>query len=238
MTTLSDRLKHRLEVLDKSPIAASEEAGLGRDYVRDVIRGKKESISATAAPKLARVLQCSVEWLLTGDGEENFDPPAEPAPAIEPFSGGIRYGGVVEAGAFRETDPFNQEGELRMIPLAPDPRYPVAAQFAFEVSGNSMDKANMLPGMYVQAVEIHTWERIHGEPRDGRFVIVSRSRNGGPEREITVKQLRIYRDRLELVPHSSDEKHKPLVFPNPPRPEGEIEVQIVAVVISSHWLYV
>lgn len=59
-----DRLKERLAALDLSPNAASQKAGLGRDYVRDILRGRIKEPSALRLRRLSDVLQCSPEYLL------------------------------------------------------------------------------------------------------------------------------------------------------------------------------
>jgi SOS-response transcriptional repressor LexA len=228
---LYQRIKRRLDALGITERQASIKAVGNSQFIRNIRKGMSTSPRGANIAKLARVLNTTEAWLLgTSDEVE--------APSEGKAEHGIRYGGIVEAGAFRPWDELNQDAELKHVPLAPDARFPIWAQSAFEVIGNSMDRAHVLPGMYLQTIDIHAWEKSHGDPRDGQLVIVARTRDGNPERELTVKRLRVYRDRLELVPESSDDRHKPLVFPNPPRPEGEIEVQIIAVVISSHWLYV
>lgn len=142
----------------------------------------------------------------------------------------------MQAGAFRRNNPFDQDAEQRRIPLPHDPRYPAAAQYAFAVVGDSMTEAHIIEGMHVLAVDLHTWERLHGEPRDGLLVVVARQRNGEPERELTVKRLRIFRDRLELQPESRNPAHSPIVFALPPRQDEEAGAEIIAVVLSATWI--
>jgi SOS-response transcriptional repressor LexA len=223
-----DRIQARLRKLGISERAASMKAVGNAELLRNIRRNRSVAPRSGSLSKLARVLGVTETWLLTGEGDEE----------AEQIERGIRYGGIVEASAFRPNDAMNQDAEYRTIPLAPDPRYPASAQFAFEVVGDSMDNADIRPGSWVQVVEIHAWQDVHGEPRDGSFVVVARTRNGDDERELTVKRLRIYRDRIELCPESSNPKHKPFVFPNPPTDNDASEGQVIAVVISSHRLYV
>lgn len=51
--------------------AASFKAGLGETAVRDMLRRENHSPRTATLEKLAPVLQTTVEWLLTGKGEEN-----------------------------------------------------------------------------------------------------------------------------------------------------------------------
>lgn len=67
MTNLADRIQNRLDALNLKPAVVAREAGLKPDYVRDVLRGSKKSISAEHAAALARILQCNLNWLVTGE---------------------------------------------------------------------------------------------------------------------------------------------------------------------------
>lgn len=200
------------------------------DLIRNMKRNRSTAPQGRNLSKLARVLGVSETWLLTGEG------PAETQVERE-TAAGVCYGGIVEAGAFRPIDLFNQDGEHRRVPLPPDPRFPAASQFAFRVEGDSMVNAGIHPGMYVLAVEYHAWERLRGEPGDGARVIVAHTRDGHPERELTVKTLRIFRDRLELHPESPNPAHKPLTYPWPPTPDTERHTQLLAVVLAATFLF-
>jgi len=144
--------------------------------------------------------------------------------------------GIVEAGAFRPDTGMNQDNTYRYIAMAPDPRYPVDSQFAFQVMGDSMERAGIIEGMYVLGIDLYAWERLHGEPGDGKLVIVARTRDHHPERELTVKRLRIFRDRIELHPESGNPAHQPFVS-KLPLSEASMEWQIIAVILSASWLF-
>lgn len=198
------------------------------DLIRNLKRNRSRSPRGESISKLARVLDVSESWLLG-----TTDDPGVPIVEAER---GIRYGGIVEAGAFRPVELLNQDADHKFLPLSPDPRFPAKDQYAFEVVGDSMNLARILPGMLVQAVDVYAWERLHGEPGDGKLVIVARTRSADPERELTVKRLRIFRDRIELRPESDNPVHKPLAYPNPPR-EGEDMAVVIAVVLKSIWQF-
>lgn len=206
---------------ERSARAVSLEAGMGPDTLGKFLKGETGSLRADNLGRVLRALKLT---------ESAFG-----AVSTMPAHG-VQYGGIVEAGAFRRNDPFDQEAEVRRVPLPPDPRYPAAAQYAFRVEGDSMTEARIFEGMHVLAVDVHTWERLHGEPGDGKLVIVARHRNGEAERELTVKRLRLFRDRMELRPESRNPVHQPLVFPLPPRQDEDAEAQIIAVVLSATWI--
>lgn len=65
--TLAARISARLDALNLKAAVVSREAGLKPDYVRDILRGQKKSISTEHAATLARILECDLAWLLTGE---------------------------------------------------------------------------------------------------------------------------------------------------------------------------
>jgi hypothetical protein len=67
-------------------------------------------------------------------------------------------------------------------------------------------------------------------------VVVARYRNGEAERELTIKRLRIFPDRMELRPESVNKAHQPIAFALPPRQDEEGEATIIAVVLSATWI--
>ena len=72
------RIQRRLSELGTNPNAASEAAGLGRDYIRNILDGKSRNPKTEHILKLSRALKCRMEWLLTGEGLVE-----DLAPAIE-----------------------------------------------------------------------------------------------------------------------------------------------------------
>lgn len=198
-------------------------------FIRNIRKGASASPRGENILKLARVLQVSESWLL-GTSDDLGDPPNVAAPF------GVRFGGVAQAGLFRPNDDQDQEAETRRVPLPADPRYPAASQYAFRVEGDSMTKAHIWEGMHVLAVDVHAWERVHGEVGDGKLVVVARWRHGDSERELTVKRLRLFRDRMELQTETENPRWQPIVFPLPLRQDEDGEAQIIAVVLSATWI--
>ncbi|WP_425403876.1 helix-turn-helix domain-containing protein [Hwanghaeella sp.] len=62
------RIEERLAATGLSANAASEAAGLERTYIRNILNGKSRGPRGENAVRLARALDCSLEWLLGGDG--------------------------------------------------------------------------------------------------------------------------------------------------------------------------
>lgn len=65
---LIKRIKLRIKETGSNAARASLEAGLGKDFVRDLLREKKDTITVEAAVSLAEALKCNVGWLLNNEG--------------------------------------------------------------------------------------------------------------------------------------------------------------------------
>lgn len=103
---LADRVQSRLDALGISANKASVDAGLGRDYVRDILRGKVREPSADRLRRLAFVLRCRVLYLL-GEDDEPGSPRDEDRPAVKslPILFQIRSGFHVGDGSL--SDPLD-----------------------------------------------------------------------------------------------------------------------------------
>lgn len=75
---LKARVAERLEVLGRKPVTAAVGAGLGRDFIRDILAGKKRSVRGDKLEQLAQALDTSTDYLLGRDSET---PPPTPAPS-------------------------------------------------------------------------------------------------------------------------------------------------------------
>jgi SOS-response transcriptional repressor LexA len=223
------RIKQRLDEIGMTERQASLAAVGNSQFIRNIRKGTSASPRGENIIKLSKVLKVSESWLL-GTTDDQGETHAE-------NNFGVHFGGVVEAGTFRPQNDHSQDDDYRVVPLPHDARYPRSAQYAFHVNGDSMTQAKIFEGMYVLAVDVATWERLHGQPRDGQLVVVARTRNGHPERELTVKRLRIFMDRMELQPCSDNTVHKPVVFPLPLREDADTDAHILAVVLSATWIY-
>ena len=103
-----ERLQARLEERGLSANAASQAAGFGRDYVRDLLRGKVKDPSFSRLLRLAEVLKCSTEFL-TGESNEVGNYPdfkQLSRTLLIPVAMRIRPG-YFEAGASEVKEPFD-----------------------------------------------------------------------------------------------------------------------------------
>lgn len=138
---------------------------------------------------------------------------------------------TVEAGAWREVDEFDQS-EPEWVAVPPDAKYPDATQDVYEVSGDSMNDLKphpITPGSRVVALRYAEIEK-RSPLRDGLVVVVQRSRNGGQEREISIKQVAWFDDRIEFQPRSTNPKHKPIVVQHDSWEDNGVEIAVVGLV--------
>lgn len=138
---------------------------------------------------------------------------------------------TVEAGAWREVDELDQS-EPEWVAVPPDDKYPDATQDVYDVSGDSMNDLKphpITPGSRIVAVR---YDEIASRAplRDGLVVVVQRSRDGGHVRELSVKQVAWFDDRIEFQPRSTNPKHKPIVVKHDSWEDDGVEVAIVGLV--------
>ncbi len=70
----TDRIEARMSALGLNPYSTAKKAGLGPDYVRDLIRGKVKEPSASRLRDLAIALECSPDFLI-GESDEAGERP-------------------------------------------------------------------------------------------------------------------------------------------------------------------
>lgn len=138
---------------------------------------------------------------------------------------------TVEAGAWREVDEFDQSAP-EWVAVPPDTKYPDATQDVYDVSGDSMNDLKphpITPGSRVVALRYGEIEK-RSPLRDGLVVVVQRSRNGGHEREISIKQVAWFDDRIEFQPRSTNPKHKPIVVEHDNWEDDGVQIAVVGLV--------
>ncbi|WP_165602301.1 XRE family transcriptional regulator [Methylobacterium indicum] len=201
-----------------------------------------QKIDISLLNAIAKPLHTTAAWLLTGIGRETPGLPAETAsgpPKLDGPSGDevapsesrlveAAYGGIVEAGTFREVDEFSDVAPPRAAAIA-DPEYPYARMVIFEVRGDSMNaydppitSKTQITGLDFESLG----NRVPMFP--GMVVVIERTRDGGHLRELSVKQLEIFEDRYEFHPRSTNPKHKPIVVPHDMGPEDGQSVRLLA----------
>jgi transcriptional regulator with XRE-family HTH domain len=195
MDSLLDRIDRRLAELGMSRESAAKKAGRSRDFIRNLVKNPQKPSMPRADHffALARVLECSPEYLL-GESSEVGLAPKIPLPAFKRLP--VRY--RVEAGPWREVEDVQEfYGEFE-VPVAA--RFANFAQWLEEVVGDSMDKL-ILPGRFVHVVDA---VEMGYQPADQDIVVIERKR--GALRERTLKQVEVTGRKILLWPRSSNPK--------------------------------
>lgn len=107
----TERLEQRINELGMNPYSTAKKAGLGPDYVRDLLRGKVKQPSASRLRELAKALDCSPEYLMGigGDlGEKPFSWGDDWKP--EPVKLSVEY--VIKDGYFEGNRAFKPKADL------------------------------------------------------------------------------------------------------------------------------
>jgi SOS-response transcriptional repressor LexA len=121
--------------------------------------------------------------------------------------------GIAETGAFRPMVEFGTEQEDLTRIFAPRSRaFPSAKHFTLEIRGDSMNAARPVPlvdGMFALCVDIADAGLTI---ESGRIYAVRRTLDNGQTYEVTIKRAKVFRDRIELSPESTNARHKPAII--------------------------
>jgi SOS-response transcriptional repressor LexA len=208
---------------------ATRQAGLSTTAIYDILNGKNKNPSIPVIKRIARVLQTSAEYLC-GD----IDSETQSLQTLE-GAAPIPVAGIAEAGAFRAMPEWGHEHEHE-LPRIIAPRsklYPKAKHFALEVRGDSMNAAKPTPiveGMYVLCIDVID---AGADVESGRIYAVRRTMDGGQTYECTIKRAKVFRDRVELHPESTNHSHKVIEIPRRHDREAANSVEAIGLVYGS-----
>ncbi|WP_156382360.1 helix-turn-helix transcriptional regulator [Aureimonas sp. Leaf427] len=128
---LKDRVQERLAALEKGPVETAIAGGLERNFILDILVGKKKSVRADGLKKLADALRTTPRWLM---GEEETPLLILPNPErhAQLLTIGTRLKGYIgDGGEIVETG----DGDAGLVETPPGA---VDETFAAEVKGLSM----------------------------------------------------------------------------------------------------
>lgn len=179
------------------------------------------TFGAKAAELYSRKFRVSLDWLLTGRGEMT----GESVVPAEIDVAGLPIVGSIQAGHWLETTFVESDGDPELLPVARDPRFPRARQYALRVVGDSMD-LDYPDGSYVTCVDFADSGLSIAE---GMTVHVERQRAGGQLVEITLKLVGRENGAFILKPRSTNPLHQPIRFAG-----SEADV-IVKGVVTGGW---
>jgi SOS-response transcriptional repressor LexA len=238
MNVLVRNIERRLEELGLTATEVSRRATGSADTIRNwqrsAAKGSTTGATVRTLEPIARVLGLTVPQLVGIENTESVDAVSGPVPIL---SASVPFGGKVGAGGFLPVlEYFNQDDENRTVPQTAvrHPAYPTIPQFAWLVEGDSMTEANILDGMWVIAGTYSDYVDRVGDVDNGQYVIVERTRFGGSERELTLKEVQFTRGGMRLIPRSLNLRHKELFIPLDHKADGDEEtVRILAVVLAA-----
>lgn len=190
-------------------------------YVAHENPNARHAFRRDSAVRYATKFHIDVDWLLTGKSRRRDDNviPTETEVA------GLPVYGNIQAGHWLETTFLDAEGDLEMLPVARDSRFPRARQYALRVVGDSMDQ-EYPDGSYVTCVDfVESGLGIV----EGMTVHVERHRAGGQLVEITLKTVGRQRGQWILEPRSNNPQWTPLTFSG-----NESEI-IIRGVVTGGW---
>lgn len=177
---------------------------------------------AKTAARYAKFFRVAPEWLLYGRG------PAEPIVA-EPTLQALPLVGQVRAGAWLAIDESAQDDPV-MLTAALDGRYPHARQWLREVVGDSMNAKGIQSG---DLVHLADWAETGGELKTGQVIEVTRYRDGGELREVTLKEVEVNpAGGFLLWPRSTNPKWKEPFVLNGEDDSG-VEVRVTGLLLAA-----
>lgn len=148
--------------------------------------------------------------------------------ALRPETTELPLIGPVQAGAWLLIDDTSQD-EPTFLTAALDRRYPHARQWLREVRGDSMNARQIFPGDLAHIVDL-------GEAginlNTGMIVEVTRFRDGGSLREITLKEVEVTDAGLTLWPRSTNPRWAEAIQLDDGT-GGEVEVQITGLLLAA-----
>jgi len=200
----------------KTQIGLAHHLGIAHPQITQLLKGRR-NLKVHEIPKIAEYLDRPL-------------PNSEVKQVVPAMTIG-RVAGIVEAGAFREVDEFDQSEPVE-IALPRDELFPNARQLVFDVAGDSMNDLRPLPifpGSRLVGIAYEDVEHLV-ELRSGMIVVVQRERDGGHFREWSVKQLELFTDRAEFHPRSTNPKHKPIVVRRDHEADEGVRVAVIALV--------
>ncbi len=138
--------------------------------------------------------------------------------------------GITKAGSWVEIEEFENDGiDGARVPMVPGD-WEHLDQFAYKVSGSSMDADRIFDGDYVVCVN---YFNARAELREGDCVVVERVRNSAVERSVKIVEVR--GKEVHFCPKSTNPAFKPIVVQMKNRHMSEpddTEVRVVGLVIG------
>lgn len=222
METAAERLKAaRLKAGYETAKAGAEAMGATVSTYIQHENGQRGYPAKTAA-RYAKFFRVAPEWLLYGRGS------ADPV-AVVPVLQALPLVGQVRAGAWLALDESAQDDPV-MLSAALDGRYPHARQWLREVVGDSMNARGIHNGDLAHLVD---WAEAGTELTTGQVIEVTRYRDGGELREVTLKEVEVNpAGGFLLWPRSTNPRWKEPFVLNGEDDSG-VEVRVTGLLLAA-----
>lgn len=187
-------------------------------------------IKSQDATRYAAFFKVTRNWLLFGEGSiEDYDNKKKQQFAEQKTVKSVDVRGITKAGSWVEIEDFENEDFLgAKIPSVPG-EWEHLDQFAYKVSGSSMDADRIFDGDYVICVNYFD---ARGRLHDGDCVVVERYKNSAVERSVKIVEL--HGKEAHFCPRSTNPAFKPIVVKRESinAEDCPVEVRVVALVIG------
>ncbi|MGH6978832.1 MAG: LexA family protein [Brevundimonas sp.] len=211
-------LNRALEASGLKPFALAKRAGVAPSTITRPLNDPEFKFTPKAAT-LRKIAEAAGLDVPTGIA---VAPPAAPSTNELPIIGPI------QAGAWLMLDETVQDEPIYFTAVA-DRRYPHARQWLREVRGDSMNARGIMPGDLAHIVDVLD---AGVNLNTGMIVEVTRSRDDGALREITLKEVEVTADGLKLWPRSTNPRWTdPVVLDE--GGHGDIEVRITGLLLQA-----
>lgn len=177
--TFVARVQERVNASSKSEYDLAIDGGFSRNYIYDILNGRKAKVHSSKITKLADALDCDPEYLRS----------QQDSPRRSPGSRGIFWAGVCETGVWRSSASRASIEPVGPPPVDPDPRFPGLKNLVFLAMGDGMAGAGIAPGSIISAIDAAAWVEAHGDPAPNSVVVAEASRPGFEETEISLRML-------------------------------------------------
>lgn len=202
---IRQRIQQRLEELNLTPNAATSLMGIDRSVLRKFMNGSVRELRENNLRAVAKGLGVSTAWLR---GESETVDAVGPSETVRLGPGDVRIVGIAETGAIHPVE-FLEQAQHGSVRNGLDPNFNAAQQFAYLVRGDGMDRAGIVDGSI--AICVDPWE-VGSALVDEEIVVVEHER-AEDLREVSLRQLSVRQDGIELLARSSDRRLQPIQLP-------------------------
>jgi SOS-response transcriptional repressor LexA len=188
-----ERVDARLKALGLKDNSASERTGFGRDLIRDLRRNPERSPKLETLMALARVLECSLDYLIDPDVPDM--PTGQQLIQIK-SAASVDIKGLVGADLWQNPRRLSDPPQLGRVKIMLDHTATEAPSYALQVVGDSMNR-RAPDGSFVIIVPDEGRTPIAGE-----MVVVRQEQNGLVEQSL--RRVQRTATGFELAPESTN----------------------------------